>query len=57
MTAVVPAEVQRYWDVAFNGKRDPEIELEQRRRLAHELYLQRLIGNEQLLLWRALRKI
>jgi len=57
MTAVVPAEVQRYWDVAFFGKRDPEIELEQRRQLARDLYLQRLIGNEQLLLWRALRKI
>jgi len=57
MTAVVPADVQRYWDVAFFGKRDPEIELEQRRQLAQDLYLHRLIGNEQLLLWRALRKI
>ena len=57
MTAMVPDDVQRYWDVAFFGKRDAEIELQQRRQLAHDLYLQRLIGNEQLQLWRALRKI
>lgn len=57
MTAMVPDDVRRYWDVAFFGKRDPEIELQQRRQLAQDLYLQRLIGNEQLQLWRALRKI
>ena len=53
----VPQDVQRWWDVAFFGMRDREIELQQRRHLAHDLYLQRLIGNEQLQMWRALRKI
>jgi hypothetical protein len=57
MTAIVPDDVRRYWDVAFFGVRDPQIELQQRRQLAQDLYLQRLIGNEQLQLWRALRKI
>lgn len=53
----IPTDVQRWWGVAFFGKRDPEIELEQRRQLARDLYLQNLIGNEQLQMWRALRKI
>lgn len=57
MTAPVPEDVQRWWDVAFNGMRDREIELEQRRQLARDLYIHNLIGNEQLQLWRALRKI
>lgn len=54
---MVPDDVRRYWDVAFFGVRDLQIELQQRRQLAQDLYLQRLIGNEQLQLWRALRKI
>lgn len=53
----VPNDVQRWWDVAFFGVRDPEIEKQQRAELARMLYLQNSIDLAQLQLWRALGKI
>ncbi len=57
MSAQVPDDVRRHWDVAFFGVRDPEIEKQQRAELARMLYLQNSIDLAQLQLWRALGKI